>query len=73
MERNCCSVWTEEDGGNYRFEYSPESFTGTEMDFALDICNGRTGRMETNGRAANHHQSAGYRLPLHAARICQPD
>ena len=30
---------TEEDGGNYRFEYSPESFTGTEMDFALEICN----------------------------------
>ncbi len=30
---------TEEDGGNYRFEYSPESFTGTEMPFALDICN----------------------------------
>ncbi len=25
--------------GNYAFEYSPESFTGTEMDFALDICN----------------------------------
>ncbi len=22
-----------------RFEYSPESFTGTEMDFALEICN----------------------------------
>ncbi len=30
---------TEEDGGNYRFEYSPESFTGTEMPFALEICN----------------------------------
>lgn len=30
---------TEEDGGNYRFEYSPESFTGTEIDFALDVCN----------------------------------
>ena len=29
---------TEEDGGNYRFEYSPESFTGTELDFALEIC-----------------------------------
>ena len=29
---------TEEDGGNYRFEYSPESFTGTEMDFALEVC-----------------------------------
>ena len=25
--------------GNFRFEYSPESFTGTEPDFALDICN----------------------------------
>ncbi|MDR2559012.1 MAG: 2-isopropylmalate synthase [Oscillospiraceae bacterium] len=25
--------------GNFRFEYSPESFTGTELDFALEICN----------------------------------
>ena len=24
---------------NFRFEYSPESFTGTEMEFALEICN----------------------------------
>ena len=24
---------------NYRFEYSPESFTGTEIDFAAEICN----------------------------------
>ncbi len=24
---------------NFRFEYSPESFTGTEMEFARDICN----------------------------------
>ncbi len=24
--------------GNFLFEYSPESFTGTEMDFALEIC-----------------------------------
>ena len=30
---------TEEDGGNYRFEYSPESFTGTEPDYALEVCN----------------------------------
>lgn len=26
-------------GGGYRFQYSPESFTGTEMDVALEICN----------------------------------
>ncbi len=24
---------------NLRFEYSPESFTGTEMDYAADVCN----------------------------------
>ncbi len=24
--------------GNIRYEYSPESFTGTELDFALEIC-----------------------------------
>ncbi|WP_416327118.1 2-isopropylmalate synthase [[Eubacterium] hominis] len=30
---------SEEDGGNYRFEYSPESFTGTEIDYALEVCN----------------------------------
>ena len=26
-------------GANYRFEYSPESFTGTEPEYALDVCN----------------------------------
>ncbi|WP_031555577.1 2-isopropylmalate synthase [Lachnospira multipara] len=28
-----------EDGGNYQFEYSPESFTGTEPEYALEVCN----------------------------------
>lgn len=31
-----CAAETE---GNFQFEYSPESFTGTEIEFALDICN----------------------------------
>ncbi|WP_182085451.1 2-isopropylmalate synthase [Aureimonas sp. ME7] len=26
-------------GGGFRFEYSPESFTGTELEFSLEICN----------------------------------
>ena len=30
---------TKKANANYRFEYSPESFTGTEIDFALDVCN----------------------------------
>ncbi|MBQ3379682.1 MAG: 2-isopropylmalate synthase [Clostridia bacterium] len=28
-----------ETGAKYRYEYSPESFTGTEPEFALEICN----------------------------------
>lgn len=29
----------EKAGGGYRFQYSPESFTGTELEVALEICN----------------------------------
>ncbi|WP_059050902.1 2-isopropylmalate synthase [Paenibacillus senegalimassiliensis] len=31
-----CAESTE---GNFQFQYSPESFTGTEIEFALEICN----------------------------------
>ena len=30
---------TDEAGASYRFEYSPESFTGTEPEFSLEVCN----------------------------------
>lgn len=30
---------TEEANADYRFEYSPESFTGTEPEYALEVCN----------------------------------
>ena len=30
---------TDEAGANYRFEYSPESFSGTEPEYALEVCN----------------------------------
>ena len=29
----------EETDGNFSFEYSPESFTGTEVEYALEVCN----------------------------------
>ncbi|MEO0637524.1 MAG: 2-isopropylmalate synthase [Pseudomonadota bacterium] len=29
-------------GGGFRFQYSPESFTGTEIEFSLEICNAVT-------------------------------
>ncbi len=34
-----CRDIADEMGVSYRFEYSPESFTGTEPKFALDVCN----------------------------------
>ncbi|MCD8335933.1 MAG: 2-isopropylmalate synthase [Lachnospiraceae bacterium] len=30
---------TDEAGEKYRFEYSPESFTGTEVEYAAEVCN----------------------------------
>ena len=30
---------TDEAGADYRFEYSPESFSGTEPEYALEVCN----------------------------------
>ena len=38
-------------GTNFRYEYSPESFSGTEMDFAVEICHQV---METLGATAEN-------------------
>lgn len=34
-----CKEYREKTPGNFKFEYSPESFTGTEPEFAVEICN----------------------------------
>ncbi len=34
-----CKEYREKTKGNFRFEYSPESFTGTEPEYALEVCN----------------------------------
>ena len=34
--------------GHFRFEYSPESFTGTEPEFALEVCNAVLDVLEPN-------------------------
>ncbi|PWM41047.1 MAG: 2-isopropylmalate synthase [Clostridiales bacterium] len=34
-----CKEYRNKTRGNFRFEYSPESFTGTEPEFAAEICN----------------------------------
>ena len=39
----CAQLTAGLDGTDVRFEYSPESFTGTELDFALEVCEGVMG------------------------------
>ncbi len=34
-----CREYREKYEGSFRFEYSPESFTGTEPEYALEVCN----------------------------------
>ncbi|EFG82158.1 2-isopropylmalate synthase [Corynebacterium ammoniagenes DSM 20306] len=36
---------------NWRWQYSPESFTGTELDFAVDVCNSVVDIMEATPEA----------------------
>lgn len=36
---NLLAELTAKTGADYRFEYSPESFTGTEPEYALEVCN----------------------------------
>ena len=40
--------------GNVQLEYSPESFTGTEMEFALRICTAVQKRMESCDRGIDY-------------------
>jgi 2-isopropylmalate synthase len=60
-------------GGGYRFEYSPESFTGTELDVALEICNAVIADHEADARQQADHQPAIDRRDGDAERLCRPD
>ncbi len=37
-----CKRYRDQTEGNFHFEYSPESFTGTEPEYALEVCNAVT-------------------------------
>lgn len=58
--------------GDFRFEYSPESFTGTEMEFALEICNRVLEVWKPTPEKKGHYQSAGHCVPVHVPCLCQP-
>ena len=56
-----------------RFEYSPESFTGTELDFAVEICNAVTDVWEPTPDRPIDPQPAGDRRDGRADRLRRPD
>ena len=44
-------------GSEIVYQYSPESFTGTELDYAVEICNAVTDVWEPTPEKQDHHQS----------------
>ncbi len=63
----------EEYEGNFRFEYSPESFTGTEPEYALEVCNAVLDIMAAHAGKAHDHQPAGDGGHEHEPHLRQPD
>ena len=56
-----------------RFEYSPESFTGTELDFAKEICEAVMDVWQPTPDAQDHPQPARHRRDGDAQRLRRPD
>ena len=44
---------------DWRFEYSPESYTGTELEYAVDVCNAVSRGLAADARVADDRQPAG--------------
>jgi len=66
-----CQKYKEESEGEIIFEYSPESFTGTEPDFAAEICNAVIDVWKDE-RGEGDYQPSRYRFPFYAPRVRQP-
>ena len=60
-------------GTEWVLEYSPESFTGTELDFAVEICDAVTAIWQPTPRAQDHSQPSVDGRIGHAQRVCRPD
>ena len=55
------------------FEYSPESFTGTELEFASEICTAVADTWGGNARESDDHQSAVHGRDGHPEHLCGSD
>ena len=59
--------------GNFRFEYSPESFTGTEPEYALEVCNAVLDILEPTAEKPVIINLPVTRGHEHEPCVCQPD
>ena len=59
--------------GKIILEYSPESFTGTELDYALEICNAVQRTWGRHTGESHDHQSAFYCRDEYPQCLCGPD
>ena len=53
----------------FGYEYSPEIFTGTEMEFAVEVCNAVMDVWQPTRRPRNHPEPAGHRRDGNAERL----
>ena len=51
---------------DWRFEYSPESYTGTELEYAVEVCNAVSRDLAAHAGDADGRQPAGHRRDGHA-------
>ena len=55
------------------YEYSPESFTGTEPDVAIEICAAVMDALDLGARRGADPEPAGHRRDVHAQRVRRRD
>ena len=60
-------------GTDVRYEYSPESFTGTETDYAVEICEAVMDVIEPDRRRPADHEPAGHGRDVHAEHLRRRD
>ena len=53
-------------GTDVRYEYSPESYTGTEIEYAVEICDAVADVIEPTPDATADHEPAGHGRDVHA-------
>ena len=72
--RSCAGSYAENLGGTeVFFEYSPESYTGTELEFAVEVCDAVIDVWQPTPGPQGDRQPAGHRRDGHAERLRRLD